>query len=354
MWSVLLNASSLQTNYTVLASYEMPSVLLHLLCIGSHILVLSLLSVRRWQLSHDPAGGREKTIPPSVIKLLGGIVALATLALPHNGPGDAFQQCGVRVACFFYAFKLLDLAWTKADDPPKLLSASGSNKLRLGEQAEYVWLLLTEMRYSAFNTKAVQKARPAEDGKGTLVHRLLPPLTTISLAYAFPVAETKCLLLLCVIQNALEALHTLLHPWCPSSLFYRPFVAATLGDFWTMHWHASAVFLQSLAYKPGRRLVGRWFGVLAAFALSGAWHGWASMPLVDNEHAMMLGLKVWTFFVMLGVGTLVERIIWQDRQGRIVQRMMVWAWSAGWAGWCLRTLECHSRIAFLRDARCGS
>lgn len=330
--------------------FTMQSIFIFLLAIGSYVLVLGLLSVRRWQLPRSIPGRHPRTLPASVIKLLGGIVAIATLGLPAHGPDDPLQQCGVRVACFFYAFKLLDLAWMKSEQPPKLLNTNGNDP----GHARYVWLLLTEMRYHAFNIRAVQKTRPAEvfSTRGKLAHRLLPPLVTAGLAYTFPIAETKCLLLLCVIQNALEDLHTLLHPRCPDSLFYKPFTAATLGDFWTMHWHVSAVFLQSLAYKPGRELLGRRFGVLAAFALSGAWHGWASMPLVDDQHAAWLGLQVTTFFVMLGVGSLLERLIWQDRQGGMLQRVSVWTWSVMWAGWCFRTVECHSRIALLKSGEC--
>ena len=288
-----------------------------------------------------------------MIKVSGLLVACGTLALPYRGPDDPLQQCGVRVVCFFYAFKLLDLALTKADDPPKLLRWSCKGRGAFMEQAEYVWLLLTEMRYHSFDNAAIQKGRPANQAGEDITNKVLPPLIIVTVAYAFPIAETKCLLLLCVIWNALEAVHSLLHPRCPHKLFYKPFSAATLGDFWTVHWHCSAVFLQSLAYKPGRRLVGRWSGVLTAFALSGVWHGWASMPLVDDEFALKLGLQVYTFFVMLGVGTLLERAIWRDKQRDLPQRCLVWGGSLAWAGWCFRTLECHSKIDFLRNERCN-
>lgn len=328
----------------------MHSVILYLLCIAAHILVLSLLSARRWHLSTDSGGHHPSLIPSNAIKLSGGVVAMWTLALPYAGPDDPLQQCGARVACFFFAFKLLDLAWTKSEEPPKLLQDRDRGSSGATTRARYVRLLLCEMRYHSFDIRAVQKARPMETASGKLVNTAIPPLVLVTAAYAFPIAETKCALLLCIIQNGLEGVHSLLHPRCPYSLFHRPFAAATLGDFWTLHWHASAVFLQSLAYRPCRKLVGRWFGVLSAFGLSGVWHGWAAAPLVDDERAMRLGLQVCTFFGMLGVGTIVERLVWGDRQGGMLQRVLAWMWALGWAGWCFRTLESHSKIAFLRKA----
>ena len=326
----------------------MYGVTLYLLCVVSHIQVLSLLSARRWRLSQSPA---VRPVPPLLINLLGIAVALATLALPYLGPDDPLQQCGVRVACFFYAFKLLDLALTKATNPPTLRNGkpNSTGQADLSLHVKYVWFLLSDMRYRHFNIEVVQKGRPSHREKGRYTFAALTLVACAGAAWKLPIAETKCLLLLCLIQNTLEGLHSLLHPRCPYSLFYRPFAAASLGDFWTTHWHASAVFLQSLAYRPGRKLLGRWFGVLAAFAMSGLWHGWAAAPLVDDEYSVKLGLQVWVFFVMLGVGTLLERLIWQKQQGGILQRVLVWSWALGWAGWCFRTLECHSRIAFLKS-----
>lgn len=317
------------------------------LCITSHIFVLSLLSVRRWQLTNAP--DRPLLVPSFSIRLCGSLAAVGTVWLPCLGPDDPFQQCGVRVASLFYALKLLDLALTKADEPPKLRNSNGGDAVP--EHVKYVWLLLTEMRYRAFDVEAAHKGRPsARVAHRELASKMLPPVILTGVVYAFPIAETKCLLLLCLIQNGLEGVHTLLHPFCPYVLFYRPFVAATLGDFWTIHWHSSAVFLQSLAYKPVRRLLGRPGGIVAAFALSGVWHAWAAMPLAEEPHAVKLGLQVWIFFMMLGVGTLLERLVWRDKQGGWLQRVLVWTWSLCWAGWCFRTLEHHSMISFLRTA----
>lgn len=331
---------------------EMANLHYFALCVLSHVLVLSLLYIRRWQLSHQTSGTPAMIVPATTIKILGFAVAIGTLLLSCHGPDDPLQECGTRVACFFYAFKLLDLALTRSETPPRLLNGSDEGGSAAWAHARHVWLLLTEMRYHAFDIHAAQKGRPTGPGSESLAHRLLPPVVTSVLAYIFPMAGTRCLLLLCVIQNGLEAIHTLLHPGCPDRLFYKPFAAATLGDFWTTHWHASAVFLQTLAYKPGRKLVGRWFGVLTAFALSGVWHGWAAMPLVEDDSAVKLGLQVCLFFFMLGAGTLLERLVWGERQGGWLQRIAVWAWALMWAGFCFRTLECHSRVPLLRDERC--
>lgn len=328
----------------------MNSGIVSLLCIASHILVLSLLSARRWKLSHFPA---SRAVPPWLINLLGVLVALATLALPYNElDDDPLSQCGSRVVSFFYAFKLLDLALTRACEPPKLresLDHDGRSAAFL-HHIKYVWFLLTDMRYHHFDIEVVQKGRPSHRVKRRYFISIISFYILAAAAYYAPIAETKCLFLLWLIQHGLEGLHAVMHPLCPYNLFHMPFLAATLGNFWTTQWHASAVFLQSLAYRPGRKVIGRWLGVLAAFALSGVWHGWATASLVDEELAVKLGLQVAVFFVMLGIGTLLERVIWRDQQGGMLQRVLVWLWALGWAGWCFRTLECHSRIAFLRRA----
>lgn len=55
-------------------------------------------------------------------------------------------------------------------------------------------------------------------------------------------------------------------------LFYKPFAADSFSSFWATHWHAAAApFLHTLGYQPGKRYVGKWFGVLATFNLTGIW-----------------------------------------------------------------------------------
>ncbi|KAK3704708.1 hypothetical protein LTR37_013682 [Vermiconidia calcicola] len=123
-----------------------------------------------------------------------------------------------------------------------------------------------------------------------------------------------------------------------------------MAAFWTVHWHAGAApFLHSLAYSSGRRFVGKWFGVLAAFSLSGVWHGWASAVLVEEPYGLLLGVQVWALFVTMGIVCLAERWIWGEKQGGWVQRIVVWAIAIAGAGQCFRLEVTEPKSSLLGD-----
>ena len=334
---------------------------LALLSVSSHLIVLYHLARSR---SQQPPYGRIPNNPESLIwtiRLIAILSATVTIALPYSiTHADPLKQCGARVVCFFYACKILDLAASHAKRPPTLLVRQASSQeegnglatMRSGwDLVTYIWLLLTEMRYRSFDIAVKQKGRmlSSPSPKNWWLPVTTVPLLLPVLAYIVPTAESKCAALLLLIQYALEGLHRLLHLRCPDPLFREPFSAASLSDFWTTRWHASASpFLQSLAYRPIFRLTGsRAISVLAAFCLSGIWHCWASAPLVTK--AWLLGTQVWALFMAFGVGCLLERWVWGARHGGLVQRVFVWAWSLGGAGVCWRTLERHSRLAWLRS-----
>ncbi|KAK5679882.1 hypothetical protein LTS10_007830 [Elasticomyces elasticus] len=279
---------------------------------------------------------------------------------------DPLLQCGLRVLCFFYACKLLDLGVVRADKPPTRLLQHGkwtkagdsqSAPMRtFGDLMSYSWLLLTEMRYRRFDIAVKQKGRPTapstESDRKRLMSTASPLVVLPALAWLIPSPATRCAVLLLVIQHGLEGVHTLLHPRCPEPIFYRPFVAGSLTEFWSTNWHAGASpFLQSLAYKPARKLTGsRAAGVLAAFCLTGIWHGWASAPISTQPWA--LGTQVWALFVGFGIGCLAEKLVWGEKQGGQLQHVIVWAVSLVGAGMCARTLECTCRYVWVR-AQCG-
>ena len=273
-------------------------------------------------------------------------------------PNDPLAQCGARVVCFFYACKVLDLAIIKANMPPtRLESGYGSTTRKEPAKVEtmmdhlvYAWLLLADMRYYSFDIAAVQKGRQEPVGRlRSIAEPATVTLILAPIAFLLQIPELLCLSLLMFLQANLEGLHTLLHPRCHHALFYKPLSASTMSVFWTTHWHACAnPWLQSLAYQPGKRYVGRWFGVLATFSLSGNWHGWASAALVDDDHAVLLGTQVWMFFVILGVICLGERLIWGKKQGGVLQKIVVWSLALMAAGQCFRTLQRHSKIDLLR------
>ena len=302
-------------------------------------------------------------MPTSAVQWMGSVTATYTLALPYCvNVDDVFSQSGIRVVCFFYACKLLDLALVKAEESPvlltRLVSAGKSETIIKVEApmetwhdiATYIWLLLTEMRYHSFNIAVEQKKRPAvKDQPRDIVQPLAVMIFFTSSAVCTGITAFKVLTVLVTIQTVFEAIHALLHPRCSYPLFYRTLTASSMGSFWTTHWHACAAsFLQSLGYQPGRKFVGRWFGVLAAFNISGLWHAWASMPLVEDEFMVLFGLQIWGLFMVMGLCCLAERWIWGEKQEGVVQRVVVWSVAVLAARKCFGTLERAAKPEWLK------
>jgi len=256
----------------------------------------------------------------------------------------------------------LDLALARAEQPPTKLTTGTGGKREPASMTTtkdkwlYTWSLMSEMRYHSFDIVVQQKGRHAESTSAATAAAWTygPCLVLPTLAYAVPTPYTKVLALLLIIQLALEGVHTVMHPHCPHRLFHRPWAATSINEFWSTHWHACASpFLRSLAFKPAQRCVtpvfgkdaGNAAGVLAAFCLSGIWHGWTGAPLSISP---WFGVQIWAVFMAMGVGCLLERQIWAVRQGRMLQRVCVWMYVIASAGWCWKTLEQTSTLAWLR------
>lgn len=336
--------------------------------IASHIYVLYLLASRRSRQAPYKNSTSSTPTSPALIGCIAVFSAICTLSLPYAGvPNDPLFQASLKVACFYFAAKSLDLA-IKCASPPTLVhngttqySTSKPAPLQtLNDRMRYVWLLATEMRFSSFDIAVKQKGRPEVISHNPFddLWVWLPPVIIIALLQTFRSPETKALLLLVLIQGGLDALHAIVHrkrPSCTQPLFWKPFTASSFAEFWTTKWQgAAAPFLQSLGYKPAKRLGGQPLGVLAAFNITGIWHAWASVPIVEAEGKPILAFKVWAMFMMWGVGILLERVVWGKNQGGTVQRILVWTISVATAAWCIRTVECYSTIHLLRTDRCGS
>ncbi|KAK1813552.1 hypothetical protein LTR12_012053 [Friedmanniomyces endolithicus] len=305
--------------------------------VASHVCVLYFLAYKRSlqapyasNVSGDVEGLKALQ---RVVQALTVVSAGAMLSFPHYPSiiaTDPFLQSGLRVLCFFYACKLLDLGFTKVDQPPtRLVRKAETNDDSERQPAPmqtfhdwtmYSWLLLTEMRYRSFDIAVKQESRPSKataaalDRTQYLFWTVGPPVLLPALVFLLPSHATKCALLLLVIQYGLEGIHTVLHRRCPEPVFFRPFSAASLSDFWSTNWHAGATsFLQSLAYKPILKLTGSGpAAVVAAFSLTGIWHGWAVAPV--STMPWLLGMQVTGLFGGFGVGCLLERWIWGKRQ----------------------------------------
>ena len=329
------------------------------LCPFLHIATIALLSVRRGQQSSNPASPNQQShstripfVPAWTIKALGLSTALLTLHLPYRFTSfHSLIQCVLRVASFFYACKLLDLAICRSDDPPVLERRDESHKniattpVTVHDHATYTIAVLTSMRYLRFNTRVLQPQRPQPPKKAKLTALLPPPITLVCcvLGLFLLVPELACLTFLVLISLGFETLHTLVHPSCEHPVFYDPLLAPSMSAFWTTHWHVCAgPFLYSLAYRPMKKMVAhRAGGVLAAFALSGVWHGWAAAALVDRgegEGEWIVGLMVWGLFVMFGVVCLVDDVVWGEKEGGWWQRGLAWGSALGGGGLCLRVL----------------
>lgn len=265
------------------------------------------------------------------------------LTIPIVHPvSEPLLDCLLRVATFFYGCKILDLAVARAHRPPILLAAKDVPKMGLSKwtgKLVYVTYLTTQTRYSAFdiavNTARFNSRRAAIPQSKLWLYG---PCIVIPLTLIFPFAELKVLSGLVVIHFGLDMVHRVCHGnTCPNPLFCQPFSAPTLSDFWTLHWHQGAQpFLYNLAYMPASRLVrnlgfgkdlSRAAGVLAAFSLSGIWHGWCAVPLSGQGHAWTVATGLWAVFVMQGVGCLAEKLIWGKQQGGWVQRVLVWTYA---------------------------
>jgi hypothetical protein len=266
------------------------------------------------------------------VTIFSGLTAgIFTLGVPYILPiEDPLVDCPARVVCFFYGCKILDLAAARARQPPVLIEAGQSIALAtISKRFQYSWLLLTETRYSAFDVAIQQRERMKQTPNAWTFG---PALTVLLLVCLVPSPETKSLMALLVIQAGLESLHALLHPLCPDYLFWQPFAASSLTSFWRTHWHAGAeTFLRSLAYIPGRDVakklgcpqqLARAAGVMAAFNLTGIWHGWATAALATRP--WMVGVRVWGLFVGMGLGVVMEGAMPRRWRGTLPHRLFVW------------------------------
>lgn len=271
----------------------------------------------------------------------GWLAAACLLILPYViEKQDPLLICGVRVACFYYACKIADLG-SRAWHPPVLQEKKGQAEssdspsrsiLFISTQDwKYVWLALIETRYLSFDIAVKQPGR-REDG-ASRPWAIVPVLAIPAAVYLLPSPETKSLLVLLVIQLGLESMHSILHRSCPNPLFWRPFAAPTITDFWRTHWHGSAdPFLRTLAYEPASKLVLRLggsksaakaCGVLAVFNLSGIWHAWATAAL--SYTPWTTGLQVWSWFMGMGVCIILESALPRRYRGTLPHQFVVWA-----------------------------
>jgi Membrane bound O-acyl transferase family len=128
--------------------------------------------------------------------------------------------------------------------------------------------------------------------------------------------------------------------WPP--LFRQPWVATSIGEFWSVHWHQFfRHFVIVFGARPGGALLGRPGALIGAFAVSslihivGLWGTGSGMDMCYDA----------AFYLVMGVGVFLESVF-ERATGLPVCAQFGWLWTMAW------TLSWGSLLLDLR-ARCG-
>lgn len=321
---------------------------------------LSFSAAEHWRTKERCRKNRGKLRPfqlfPQQISIFvtrasGLIAGVYVLLLPiASPPENIVLNAFLRASTFFYACMVLDLTVTRASQPPVLRHSQQEMLYGLTDwkaHVEYVWKAFSETRYKSF-TIAIDETR--RQSTPTPLLWTCGPLLLLPFTYLFPIAELQVLSGLLLLSLVLEGQHTLCHPRCPNWLFWQPFAAVTITEFWGVRWHKGANnFLHSLGYEPAKRIcskyfgkdVGRAAGVLSAFSLSGIWHAWSGMPLMKNEYVWTGFAALWALFVLQGIAILAESLLlkdekWKRGHRKQLLRALVWLYSVETASVWLR------------------
>jgi hypothetical protein len=300
-------------------------------------------------------------IPTDVPRFIKLLLPTATTTLALSLPYCVYipyaeLDVALRICAGYLAMKTMDIAVARHRDPPRLLARKGEDVVGVSDwprdffgRLRYACLLFQQTRYEDFTTSII-RPRPLVTRESNLLYYIATLTFFPLLAYVAPHPETKVFLVLLSIDTVFTLGHAILRPTSRTLLFDRPFLAPTLTDFWTRRWHDIIRSpLTSLAYAPAEnffkplvpRGVARGAGLLAAFALSGAWHAWSVVPLGGNKLAFRVGMV----FVGQGLGCILENVIWGRRE-TYLRRATAWAWGLGWAGWALRGWDNRADYGF--------
>lgn len=111
----------------------------------------------------------------------------------------------------------------------------------------------------------------------------------------------------------------------------RPWLSTSIADFWGNRWHRFIRrVLCAVGSKPLIPVFGKPGAVMGAFILSAIFHDWSMYGLGRGTEFRTVGM----FFVMMGVGALLEGV-WENwlTMGK-VKGWKGWAWTMMWTvGW---------------------
>lgn len=249
----------------------------------------------------------------------------------------------------FRHFQNTSLVWklpnTEAKPPP------------LYQQA--FWMTL-ELRYEDFIPNPIRLKLPAPFHEPTQL--LYHTLFYIIIAYGplpqswQPVKAMKLLLQIYILWTSAHLPFRL----STTPPFFAPlYKADSLVDFWNGNvWHVAFQSpCQSMAYSPVQTILkgigipkplARGCGVVAAFTLMGIFHayvGWSVMRNVAQGWT-----KVVAFFVMNGVATVFEDLIWGKRKNW-VRSLLAWVFEISLASWAVSGVEFPYELWLVHDPR---
>lgn len=131
--------------------------------------------------------------------------------------------------------------------------------------------------------------------------------------------------------------------WPPPS--NRPWLSTSISEFWGKRYHR---FFRQIFVAVGSRPLSAIFGkpgaVIGAFAVSALVHDWGLYGLGKGTEFSTVGM----FFVMMGVGIVLEGI-WEEGLGMgKVRGWKGWVWTMVWTlGWGMRMVDAWARKGLL-------
>jgi len=215
------------------------------------------------------------------------------------------------------------------------------------------FLYITELRYESFTPNHVRVARPDENFNEPLqlaVHSLIfyilqalpqkyPVVLALEIQYAIYVHWTTAQLILRYRSSP--------------ALFGPLYLADSLTGFWSETWHnAFAGPCTTLAYSPLRKGlpklgfsddIARSAGVLGAFVLMALFHLFGLAPMLPYHALKRVGL----FFVINGVGTVLEAMVWRHKK-HWLRAFMAWIFQLSVASWTAAALDLPQGLAGIK------
>lgn len=293
---------------------------------------------------------------------------LATLITPNKRMGVGHTWIKIQILTFYIVaigvMKGLDL-YIRRNSPPKYAYEDPPSSLVIA------LLLFTELRYESFKPNFIGRASvpsttmtangttngTTAKGKRTgrsnyelnfsepvnlLLHSLLfVALQTLFLQTNPTVIAVQILLAIYILWSTLQLI---LRYRTSPPLFGPIYKATSLGTFWSDIWHGAFTSpCRSLAYDPvsdSLRKFGfplnlaRGAGVIASFFLMAMFHVYGLWPLLPGPALLRIG----AFFVLNGVGTVVEEAIWGKRV-HWVKTVLAWTYELAVASWTAEGLN---------------